>query len=288
MLWSICQAEFFPRNLRLRSNITRLRYKQALDVFGKFLGHVPDLTDLDDDNLTPFLVWLVDHRGICERSANTMVGRIRTLWTFLAKRGVVTKFPTSQNLPVPELTPMAWSPEQLRDLFDAASRMKGRVDPFKASAWWPVWLAWLWTTGERLSASLALDWSMVDLDRKVAALPASIRKGKKKPAVYHLSDDLVLLLRTIQRPDGRVFPWHRTLGTYWNHYSRLLAIAGLPSGRKRKTHAIRVSHATWSEAIQAGSATKRLMHGSPATTQASYLDRRFLPDDSPQLFKPWE
>lgn len=286
MLWQICQAEFFPRNLRLRSNVTKLRYKQAIDVLSLFLGHVATLDDLDDDVIAAWLNWLVDHRGVCERTANGMAGRVRTLWTFLAKRGRIARFPTTQNLPVPELSPVAWSPEQLADLFEAAGRMPGKVGPFKASVWWQAWLAWLWCTGERLGASLSMQWEHLDLERGTASLPATIRKARKA-ATYHLWPDIVERLKALQRPSGAVFPWEKTRCTYWLHYAKLLRIAGLPGGRKRKSHAIRVSHATWIEA-NGGNATKRLMHSNPNTTRQSYLDRRFLPDDCPNLFRPWD
>lgn len=286
MLWTVCQSEFFPRNLRLRSNITKLRYKQAIDILEKFLGHEPTLQDLNDDTFVAWLIWLVERRGVCERTANSMVGRLRTLWTFLAKRGRVPTFPTAQNLPVPEYEPLAWSREELQRLFAAAQLMPGMVGHVRASVWWPTLLAWFWATGERLGATLSMEWGHVDLERGIAHLPAKIRKAGRKPATYTLWPSVVLLMRTIHRPAGRVFFWDKSLESYFLHWDKLLRLAGLPGGRKRKSHSLRVSHATWLT-VAGGDATKKLQHGSSETTRKHYIDLRHFPDTGVELFKPW-
>jgi site-specific recombinase XerD len=146
MLWEICQREFFPRNLRLRSSITRARYFQAIGRLGEFLGRTATLDDLDDDVFARWLIWLVDEKHVAERTANGIVGRLRTLWTFLARRGRLKTWPTLQKLPEPEITPVAWSREELKSLFDAAQRMPGNMGPYLSRAWWPALLAWFWNT----------------------------------------------------------------------------------------------------------------------------------------------
>jgi integrase len=286
MLWQICQAEYFPRNLRLRSSVTKLRYKQAIDVLGKYLGRDATLEDLNDDTFVAWLIWLVERRGVCERTANGIVGRLRTLWTFLAKRKVVDCFPTAQNLPVPEYEPLAWSQEELQRLFVAATQMPGMVGHVRAGVWWPALLAWFWATSERLGATLSMEAEHLDLDRGIACLPAKIRKGGRKPATYHLPRESADLIRRIYRPKGKVFFWDKSLESYFLHWDRLLRLAGLPGGRKRKSQAIRVSHATWLT-VAGGDATKKLQHGSAETTRKHYIDLRHFPDTGVELFKPW-
>lgn len=285
-LWSICQTEYFPRNLKLRSEKTKFQYRLACADFERFLSRPPTLADLDDDTFAAWLKWLLESRELAERTANERAGRVKSLWNWLARRGRVPTFPTVDRVPVPETMPLAWSQDELRRLFAAATRMPGKVGEFRAAVWWPCLLGWLWCTGERIGATLQMEWEHMDLEAGIARLPAKIRKQGLKNATYHLWPDVVLLLKHIQRPAGRVFPWERCPGAYFLHFNRLLVIAGLPGGRKRKSHAIRVSHATWTEAA-GGNASKRLMHSNPNTTKASYLDARFLPDDSVTLFKPW-
>lgn len=286
-LWAICQTEYFPRNLRLRSPITRVQYAYAINDLRQFLGRATTLADLNDDTFAAWLNWLATERGLAEISANGKADRIRALWTWLAKRGRVPTFPTVGKIPVPESLPLAWSPDELARLYLAAGKMPGRVGPFLASAWWQALIAWLWCTGARIGETLAMEWEHVDLVAGVASLPAKIRKQRKKGAVYRIWPDVVALLAKLQRPSGKVFIWERCQVTYYLHYGKLLKLAGLPTGRKRKSHAIRVSHATFVQAM-GGDATKRLMHGDEATTRAHYLDRRFLPDSDVKLFRPWE
>jgi integrase len=293
-LWLICQTEYFPRNLRLRSSITRLRYFQSLRRLGQFLGRAATLDDFDDDVFACWLSWLVDNRCVKERTANSTVGRLRTLWTFLAKRGKVPRFPTVQKLAEPEITPLAWSHAELRQLFDAAGRMQGRVGPFLASVWWQALLGWLWCTGERIGATLDMEWEHIDLDRGVAVLPPKIRKGRRKQAIYLLWPEVVAMLSVLKQPGGRVFPGYggtkigeRCLAMYFHDFGKLLKLAGLPQGRKRKSQAMRVSHATWT-AFAGGDATRALLHDDPMTTKRHYIDSRMIPQPKVDLFKPWE
>jgi integrase len=286
-LWVICNREYFPRNLKLRSEKTKFQYKLACADFERYLGHAPTLADLCDDTFAGWLKWLLEHRELAERTANERAGRVKSLWNWLARRGRIECFPTVDRVPVPETMPLAWSQDELRRLFAASTRMPGKVGEFRAGVWWPCLLGWLWCTGERIGATLKMEWEMIDLEAAVAKLPAKIRKQGLKSATYHLWPDVVELLRHIQRPTGKVFPWSMCPGSYWLHYNRLLNLAQLPGGRRRKSHAIRVSFATHTQAA-GGDATARLMHSSPATTRASYLDLKFLRNDSIQLFKPWE
>ncbi len=285
-LWSICQSEYFPRNLKLRSEKTKFQYKLSCADFERFLGRAPTLADLEDDTFAAWLKWLIETRELAERTANERAGRVKSLWNWLAKRNRVECFPTVDRVPVPETMPLAWSQDDLRRLFAAATRMPGKVAEFRAAVWWPCLLGWLWCTGERIGATLKMEWEHVDLEAGVAKLPARIRKQGLKSACYHLWPDVVELLRHIQRPAGLVFPWNRCPSSYWLHYNRLLNIAGLPGGRRRKSHAIRVSFATHTQAA-GGDASARLMHSNPAVTRQSYLDKKFLPDDNVHLFRPW-
>jgi integrase len=288
-LWTVCELDYFPRNIRMRSLSTREQYRFAISDLERFCGRPPTLDDLNDDVFVRFLLWLVEVRGLAEVTANERAGRIKSLWNWLAKRGKVPVFPTIERLAVPEQSPLAWSEAELRTLFAAAAKMQGTVGPFQAAAWWGCLLSWLWCTGERIGATLDMQWQHVDLERGVACLPARIRKQRLKAAVYQLWPPVVTMLRTLYRADGeaRVFPWTKSRCTYWLHWNTLLAIAGLPGGRRRKSHAIRVSYATWTAAF-GGDATAKLMHSNPGTTARSYIDQRFIPDRGVKLFRPWE
>jgi integrase len=269
-LWHFCQHVYFPRNLRMRSKRTRECYMLALRKFGEYLGRQPALTDLDDDTVTAWTKHMLD---VEQRSAYTIrerMGRVLSVWNWAAKRRKTTGVeepPTVRRPEAPEPVPTALTAEQLRKLFTAARRLRGTICGIPAADWWSAWLAFIYNTAERYGAASQLKWEWVDLTTRVASIPAKVRKGGRKNAVYHLWPETVALLRKIVDPQRElVFPFDKDQGTYYNRYKRLLADAGLPTGRKYKTHSLRVSHATM-RMVLGGDATAALMHSDPATTR---------------------
>ena len=94
-------------------------------------------------------------------------------------------------------------------------------------------------------------------------LPANVRKGKRKHAVYHLEPEVVDLLKKIEKPKrDLVFPWRGCSETYYLAYGRILERAGLPNDKKHKPHCLRATHATMKE-ILGGDACRSLGSGWP-------------------------
>lgn len=286
-LWTVCEGLYFPRKLNTGPE-TRRQYRYALNDWARTLGREPTLADLDDDRLTLWMRAMMDRRpALSPWTINERAGRVKTLWTWLAKKQYVSTFPTVQRLACPEPTPRAWTQEQLAKLFAGADLEGGLIGGVPARLWWKARLAWHWFTGERKGATDALTWGMLDLGRGMAVLPAEIRKGRRKPAIYTLPPALVELLRLIEAPArDLVFPWDKSPDTYWLHWDRILRHAGLPGGRKSKTHSLRVSHATWRDKL-GEDASRALLHSDPATTRKHYIDASFSPESNP-LFVPWQ
>lgn len=286
-LWSIALDDYFPKKPKIRSEHTRDQYRFAINDFAEMLGRAPELADLTDDSLAALTTFLLD-KGLAEITTNERVGRLKTLWTWLAKRGVLKYFPTVERVPIPERIPRAWNVEEMQALFAAFAAEPGSMCGVPAPAWWFTCHAWLWNTGERRGATFGVTFDMLDLKRGVAVLPPEIRKGRRKAAVYYLWPDVVELIKEIRSPRRElVWPWPYHIGTFYHHYARILKRAGLPDGRHNKTQAMRVSHATWLHAL-GHDATAALGHGSPETTRKSYLDVRLIRPKDVALFRPWE
>lgn len=280
VLSSICHDDYFPLNVKITAPNTVRQYGFAIDDLTECLGRTAVITDLTDDNLIRMTRYLLG-RGLAPKTINERVGRIRTLWTWLAKRGEVRTWPTAPKLQEPEPVPFAWSVEELRRLFNAAGNMPGWVGGVRAGDWWQALLAWLWCTGERKDATLKLEYRHLNFARKIATVPASVRKRKKKTAVYPLWSDVIERIKAVRQGE-RVFHWPFCDSYYFKQWDKLNAIAGLPTGRECKTQCIRVSFATWITA-SGGDATKALLHDSPVTTKRHYIDSRHLPHDVPKL-----
>lgn len=278
---SICSQIYFPLNLKITSPKTVAQYRFALNDFAETLGRDGTIDDLTDDNLTRMTRHLTVVRGLSPRTVNERVGRLKSLWTWLGKRGEMRTFPTTPRIDAPEPVPFAWSVEELRRLFDAAGNMPGWVGGVRAGDWWQALLAWLWCTGERKDATLKLEYRHLNFARKIATVPASVRKRKKKTAVYPLWSDVIERMKAVRQGE-RVFHWPFCDSYYFKQWDKLNAIAGLPTGRECKTQCIRVSFATWIT-VSGGDATKALLHDSPVTTKRHYIDSRHLPHDVPDL-----
>lgn len=288
-LWTLCTELYFPRNLKLRSPDTRRQYRLAIDHYGEHLGHAATTADLDDDLLTVWMSSLLD-RGLSPMTVRERAGRITALWRWLAKRRIVDHFPTLTMPDVPEPQPVAMREDDLRRLFQSAAKERGSISGIPADLWWTSLLAFVWSTAERKGAALAVRREWVDLEHGTCSIPASVRKGKRKPAIYHLWPQVVdLIRRTLAYNPHRehIWPWEKHPTSYWNHLRRIATDAGWPDDRKHKTHSLRVSHATWRTAM-GGDAAKALKHSDPETTRRHYIDQRFLPQDESQLFVPWE
>lgn len=280
-LRDLAEGLYFPRKLEIGPE-TRRQYLYSLDDFGRTLGHEPTVEDLSDDNLLIWMRRLMDRQPpLSPHTINERCGRVRTLWNWLARRGVVTTWPTVRRIAAPDPVPRAWDHDELRRLFEAADLEGGMIGPVPSRLWWRARLLWHWHTAARKSETDALQQEWIDLRHAVAVVPAAVRKGRKKTAVYHLPPALIESLERIWQP-ARVlmFPWDKSPTVYWLRWNRILRNAGLPAGRRSKTQALRVSHATWAKRL-GGDPTQALLHSDPATTARHYLDKRFEPPPKP-------
>ena len=154
-LWSICTDFFFPRRIELRSDKTRRAYRLAINHFGRHLGHVPTLADLDDDLVAVWVGQQLDAPGSVY-SVRERMGRLLSLWRFLAARGKITLWPTIKRPAAPDPVPVALTQEQLHRLFEAAMYEPGKIDGVRAGWWWQAYLGFVWSTAERRTAALSL------------------------------------------------------------------------------------------------------------------------------------
>lgn len=285
-LFDVREKTYFPLNLECGPE-TRRQYRIALTDWGRVLGHSPNKDDLTDDAVLMWARNMLDRRPKMSKwTINERTGRIRSLWNWLARRGMIPTFPTFKRIPVPEPTPRAWMKDELGRLFDAAQVETGTICGIPAGSWWRARVAFHWFTGERKGAvdSLRMEWVVLDSQFPTARIPAEYRKGGKKNGTYQLSPPLVAALRSIWSPARElVFPQDAPT-MYWRRWNRILKRAELPIGRKSKTQALRISHASWVD-HEGGDATKSLMHSDSGTTRKFYLDSR-LSEPLADLFDP--
>jgi integrase len=275
---------YFVLNQRIRDEKTRKQYRFAFKDFTAALGREPALSDLTDDNVVLLMAYL-QRKKLAPKTINERRGRINAFWSWLSKRGILHTWPTTPPIPEPERIPMAWSPEQINQLFKCIKEIHGTIALIRACDWWHSLHLALWDTGERITALVQCEWS--HLSGSWLVIPAELRKGRRKDKSYDLHPDTLAAIEIIRdNKREKIWPWPYCEAYLWSRYKTIRQKFGLPTDRKSSFHRMRKSVATHFEAA-GGNATELLSHTSRKVTQ-SYLDPRFLktPQAKDKLFRP--
>lgn len=279
-------GQFFePLRLRSRSERTRELYRTTLRTFAKFLGRVPTVQDLGDDQVNRYLSWF---RGLprAPASVNKERNNLLAIWRYAARKRFVEQWPDVDAEVEPKRVPQAWTETEVFRLFAAIKQETGLIAGIPAALWWQGLHLVGWDTGERIGAVLGLEWANVDLVGRWALCVAESRKGKREDRIYRLAADTCDVLRQIRRPFKRVFEWPYCANYIWAKYAVILRRAGLPADRRSKFHRLRRTVASNFEAA-GGDATALLGHSRRSITER-YLDPRICQQQQAAdlLFRP--
>lgn len=203
MLLSDLLVRYFAQNIRIRNENTRRQYRYALRDWTEQLGRDPLQSDLTDESLGRFATWLLDKK-LEPKTVNERVGRIAALWRWLVKVGELRRMPLIDRVREPRRAPVAWTIEDLRRLISSLESLPGRVGPVPARDWWRSLHLVAWSTGERISALMAVRWEWIAGD--FLTIPAEVRKGRASDRVYRLSAKALAALETIREP-SRALVW---------------------------------------------------------------------------------
>lgn len=285
-LWAICLERYFAESVAITSDDTRRHYERSVRRLREVVGREPQPRDLTEDNINKLSRMLLD-RGLAPSTVNGERKKLRALWEWLARRRIVREFPAIRPLKAPRQTPKAWTREQLASLLASCQREPGNVVwGISAADWWTALHLVLWSTGERIGAILACRWDWLNLETGKLEVPYHVRKGRDCDFVHWVRPEALEILRRM-KPAGYklIFPWPRHEATFYYRYSRILKRAGLPTGRKSKTHRMRRSVASHLVAL-GHNATEALGHSDPKVTRDSYLDPGIIGRESPATLLP--
>lgn len=271
---------FLRTNRKIQSPHTALLYRLAIKQFGIAIGKDPTLDDLTDDALVAMEKFLAKRSPY---TVNERVGRIKAIWKYAAKKGLIGIWPTLDCTPEPEPFKRAWHVDQMRALIATCRQQRGRIGVLQADKFWVAWHLLLWDTGERAGVMPKLRWEW--LSSRGLDVPGDVRKDKKA-AFYRLSKATQLTLESIRLPERELIfelPFH--MATLYNRYTRILKQAGLPTDRKSKFQRIRRSHLTY-WAIAGQDPTERAQHSSSDITKRHYLDSSLMDHPDPSTILP--
>lgn len=272
---------YVARKLMDGSPETIRQYNNALDHLTAFIGRMPVLDDLAAPVIEGCMR-AMKATGSAPRTCNKLRACFNALGRFAAMRRLVHEFPDYQRMKEPVRAPAAWSIEQLQQLWDAYAHGTGEIGFVPAPLFWRSLHSILWDSAERIEAVKSLPWECVDLKLGYATFRAETRKGGRADAVHKLHPQTVELLDQMRRLQRKaspapalVLPWTLGKGTIYYHFGKIVAAAGLPTGRDCMFHRIRKSAATHFEAL-GGDATALLSHADARTTKRHYIDTRLL------------
>lgn len=278
---------FRPRRLLGKSPETIRLYRQFIDRFGDFLERRGTLDDLNEDAACAFLQSRLE-AGLSAYTVAKERAELISLSAYAARKRFIPEFLDVPQISMPELNPEAYKLDQLKLLFDTCATMPGMIGTAKACDWW-IGLHYVFLfTGERTAATLSLKWDWLDWATGWLAVPATVRKGRRKAKRYLLPEIVLAKLRPLLGvTEEFIFanPWSRDhkSGAFYYRYTRLLKRAGLPHGSKWKPQKMRRTFASYLEAA-GGDATEAFDHESRRTTKRSYLDVSICGPKAPSQF----
>lgn len=270
-LIDILEKQFFLQRTQISDEKTRVHYRRAIRWLGEMLGRESLIDDLCDEHLAGVMQWLQMTRQISPVTINVTHKCISAFWRWCRDRGLTKYGPTVRPMKSPRRRPKSMTEDELRLLVEASQRQPGIVGGMPAPTFWLLLFAIEIDTGMRAGELRALRWEWVDWHRGGIDVPAEARKGRSEDAWYPLADATMRLLASLRKPAGLLLGWKMHVSRYYQLWDTLLDDAGLPRGRRNKTHALRRTFATL-VAKSGGDASAALHHTDPTIAKRCYVD----------------
>lgn len=261
-----------PLRLRGRSPATVRLYGCTLRTFARYLGREPELADLDELALARYL----EHRAtvVAPLTVEKERAQLCALASLAWERRLIEVKPSCPPSTIPERIPTAWTIEEVRRVFTAASSpATWRRDGERYAQFFGPLFALLWETGERIGAAMGA--TIEDFRPPSLIIRAEARKGGKRDRIYRLSAETCARITGLigHRTTGPIFDWDGGASTLYWHVKRIRAAAGLDAARREAFHQIRRS-ALSHFAAAGGDPVEMADHSSAKITRRWYLDPR--------------
>lgn len=272
MLFNELFAEYVQTNPAVRSPNTERLLRTVVNHFARFIGERATASDLTDRNLVAYM----RHRRLAGRKEITIeneAAKLKAMASFAAVRGIIPPLQMKVTHARPP-APRALLKHQIRSLFQAAERAKGRIGGIERSTYFVAFFSLCWDTAERAGAIHQLDRGDIDLAGREVLFRNRKGNGRelRRPIRRSTAKALAKLWATADRE--KPFAVVKFASIYF-HMNKIMAAAGIPPEKRNKFHALRRSHASYVHAA-GGDAREALDHSSEAVTWKWYLDPRII------------
>ena len=283
-IYRFWRTEYVPRRMIGSRECSIDQYRYALNRFARFLGRVPMMADLNDENISGCMAWTLNACGLSKSSANGTRKHLLALWRYAVKRGLLDRLPSDvEKLKEPKRLPEAWTMEELGRIVEAARlhRTPKTGMTYPPGKFWPAIILTAYDTGLRIRAMLSVrrrNWDPTR--RELTAESDAMKTGVSQ--VFFLSEQTGNAIQEMlanadagQESPELLFPWPIRKDGIFDNYRRILKAAGVKIGPKNGFHKLRRTTATHlAAAVGMEAASRQLGHSSIEMTRR-YVDPRF-------------
>lgn len=278
-LMEFFQTTYLARHWDLTPG-ARHQYEVVIRLFEQSRGGVALCRDLTPSNLAQFLLWLRQN-GRGPVTINKKRSALLTIWRAAAKCGLCLR-PIDDELPDRareyRRQPVAWTLHELEQLLKVSSRLPGdmRNSGIPRAEWWTSLILFLYDSGVRISAALAVSPGDMDLVARRVVLRSESSKTRLEQHCSISEQTAESIEAHLDPRRDRVWPWGRHQNELWSGLRSILMKAGLPSDRRCLFHRLRRTTAShMAKATSIAAAQRQLGHTSEQMTRR-YIDPRFV------------
>jgi len=248
---------------------TAQKYEITIRAFGRFLGRMPEVRDLEDDTISDFLCWY--STGRMPDTVWTARKHLVALGNFAHRRGIIPIAPDVQRVRLYERLPQPYTIDEISRLVQASRHMQGNFSGVPGALFFPALFLVAYDTGGRSDAIWSLCWSDYD-ERSCSMRFRAERQKHRRDQILRISQQTADALEAIRSPVREaIFALGRSSQMRFYYVKKCLKAAGLPRGRNDQLKRIRKTTLTACYELNVD-ATAQAGHRSDATTRKHYIN----------------
>lgn len=257
----------------------------------KSMARTVHTTELSSDLVFEFAAWLKDN-GRAARTISGRVASLLTIWREARRCKLAPDLPENEDLPtiaVPKRVPRAWEMSDFERLVRAAAEAKGNMKgtQIPARVWWTSMFLFMFDTGTRRGAALAVKPADIDLRKRLVRLEVESAKTKVEQYVAISAQTCSWIEELLKHRFDQAWPLQMCESSLYYQFKKILRAAGLPEDRRNLFHKIRRTNATYTAVCGSlDQAQQSLGHESPRMTLQSYIDPTIYRPTSPADILP--
>jgi integrase len=215
-------------------------------------------------------------------------GDLLTLWRFAHKRGWSGPVPDVEPIKVPRRNPQAWSTDDLQKLLAVTFRLRGdmRGTGIRKADWYTSFALFLYDTGSRLTAALAIESRDVDLKARTVLLLADNSKVGLEQVCTLSEQTADWIGRHYDAGRDLVwpYPWHKR--RLWLDLKEIAGAAGVPCDHGEGFHRFRRTFATAAVNVAGWEVASRSLGHTSTNMTKRYVDQRLVRTPEVALPRP--